>query len=43
VVVVCLRDIERAKQRGYRWCGHKTSDDRCYCSHGYTHLKEGSW
>jgi hypothetical protein len=43
IIVVCLRDILRRPRRGYRWCGHRTSGDSCWCGRAFDHLKGGDW
>lgn len=40
---VCLSYVSRGRKKGYRWCGHKSSDIPCRCRHGFTHLKDGEW
>lgn len=42
-IPVCLADLSRRPRKGYRWCGHKTSDKKCWCGAGFSHLREGDW
>lgn len=42
IVIVCLGDLLRKSRRGFRWCGHKTSE-KCQCACGFEHLRTGEW